>query len=166
MQFELKPLHLESVPRALDKAERYRLLNEPKEAESICRDVLAADPANQKAIATLALALSDQFRDGELGRTVKEAEALAGRLTNPYDRAYHQGLIAERGAKAKELRGTPGFYVYEGLRRAMAFFEHADRLHPDGNEDAVLRWNTCARMIMADPRLVPESDTEQHGLGE
>ena len=166
MQFQLKPLHAESVPRALDKAERYRLLNEPREAESICRDVLACDADNQRAIATLALALTDQFRDGELGRTAKEAEALAGRLSNAYERAYHLGLVAERSAKAKELRGVPGFYVYEGLRRAMAFFEEAERLHPDGNEDAVLRWNTCARMVMADPRLVPESAPDVHPMTE
>jgi len=47
MTFELKTLSPESVPRALAKAERYRLLNEPVEAESICLDVLAVDPQSR-----------------------------------------------------------------------------------------------------------------------
>src|SRR5262245_54777237 len=59
--FDLKALSSEAVPRALAKAERYRLLNEPGEAESICLDALVADPDNQEAIAILLLALTDQF---------------------------------------------------------------------------------------------------------
>ena len=38
------------MPAALEKALRYRLLNEPVEAESICRDVLEVDPDNQAAL--------------------------------------------------------------------------------------------------------------------
>ena len=57
MTFELKTLHPDAVPRALAKAERYRLLNEPSQAESICRDVLAVDAANQDALTMLLLAL-------------------------------------------------------------------------------------------------------------
>jgi hypothetical protein len=34
--FDLKPISIASIPRALEKAERYRLLNEPEQAESIC----------------------------------------------------------------------------------------------------------------------------------
>src|SRR5579864_3525344 len=63
MTLELKTLSLEAVPRALAKAERYRLLNEPGEAESICRDALDADPDNQDALVMLLLALTDQFDD-------------------------------------------------------------------------------------------------------
>ena len=59
--FELKPLSREAVPAALEKAMRYRLLNEPGEAESICHDVLHVDPGNQQAIVTLLLALTDRF---------------------------------------------------------------------------------------------------------
>jgi hypothetical protein len=47
--YELKPLSREAIPAALEKAYRYRLLNEPLEAESICRDILEADPENQEA---------------------------------------------------------------------------------------------------------------------
>ena len=46
--FELKPLNKDAIPAALDKAMRYRLLNEPGAAESICLDVLRIDPENQQ----------------------------------------------------------------------------------------------------------------------
>ena len=45
--FELKPLSQKPLPAALAKAERYRLLNEPSEAESICQDILAVEPATR-----------------------------------------------------------------------------------------------------------------------
>ena len=61
--FELKPISHESVAGALAKAERYRLLNEPGEAESICRDILEIEPGNQQALISLILALTDQIPD-------------------------------------------------------------------------------------------------------
>ena len=61
---ELKQLHKDAIPAALEKAERYRLLNEPGEAESICLDILAVDPDNQRAIITLLLAFTDRFEKG------------------------------------------------------------------------------------------------------
>jgi len=48
--FELKRLSTAAIPAALVKAERYRLLNEPDEAQSICEDVLHADPDNFEAV--------------------------------------------------------------------------------------------------------------------
>ena len=59
--FQLKPIAKTSIPRALEKAERYRLLNEPRQAESICLDILAVDSSNQAALIILLLALTDQF---------------------------------------------------------------------------------------------------------
>ena len=70
--FELKTLAAEAIPRSLEKAERYRLLNEPAEAESICCDILAVEPDNQQAIVTLLLALTDQF-ETRLGGAVAYA---------------------------------------------------------------------------------------------
>ena len=46
MGVELKRISQAALPAALAKAERYRLLNEPEQAESICRDVLAVEPKN------------------------------------------------------------------------------------------------------------------------
>ncbi|MEE2900476.1 MAG: hypothetical protein VX815_18600, partial [Gemmatimonadota bacterium] len=61
---ELKPLSADAVPVALAKAEHYRLLNEPEEAESICIDILEVDPEHQKALINLLLARTDQFKEG------------------------------------------------------------------------------------------------------
>jgi len=41
--FDLKPLSKNAIPAALAKAERYRLLNEPMQAASICEDVLRVE---------------------------------------------------------------------------------------------------------------------------
>ena len=62
--FQFKPLSPEGVEPALERAEQYRLLNEPREAESICRDILAIDPDNRRAIIQLVLALSEQLAEG------------------------------------------------------------------------------------------------------
>src|SRR5262245_66116451 len=123
MHFELKALSPEAVPRALAKAERYRLLNEPSEAESICLDALAADPANQEALVTLLLALTEQF-DRDARATVAHALQAADRLRDEYDRVYYAGLIHERRAKAQLQRGTPGGgpRAHEWLREAMSCY--------------------------------------------
>jgi tetratricopeptide (TPR) repeat protein len=157
---ELKPLSKEAIPAALEKAERYRLLNEPAEAESICLDILKADPENQAALITLLLAVSDRFGKG-YGVSDTQTKELLARVKGDYERAYYAGILSERRAKAKLVQGTPGsaFYAYEALREAMSWFEKAESNRPPGNDDALLRWNTCARII-AKNRLVPrEEDT-------
>ncbi|MBX3357839.1 MAG: hypothetical protein KF745_05365 [Phycisphaeraceae bacterium] len=148
--FELRPITRESIPRALAKAERYRLLDEPMEAESICRDVLAIDAGNTEAVQCLLLALTDQF-NGHTARP-EEARGLAGRLGSPYERAYFAGVVEERWAKAMLQSGYPLTSVFTQLTAAMEHFEGARRLAPSENDDAVLRWNTCVRII------------ERHGL--
>src|SRR3989454_3897227 len=75
--FELKPLSKEAIPAALQRAERYRLLNEPAEAESICLDILQIEPENQAASITLLLALTDQFPEGEADAVVRAQEVLS-----------------------------------------------------------------------------------------
>jgi hypothetical protein len=162
--FELKRLHREAVPRALEKAERYRLLNEPEQAESICRDILSVEPGNQQALVSLLLALTDQF---ERGLAVREARELVPRLGDPYERAYYEGLICEREARARLEHGGPGsgFAAYEWFYEAMRCYERAEAIRPAGNDDAMLRWNTCARALMRYPQLVPApKDTQEHQL--
>jgi hypothetical protein len=156
MEFELKTLSLEAVPRALEKAVRYRLLNEPGEAASICLDALEADAGNQEALVTLLLALTDQFEDDAAG-AVADAWNCAEQIRDEYERAYYGGIIWERRAKARLRRGVPdaGPRGYEWLREAMDWYERADAIRPPGNDDARLRWNACARLIMRDHRLVP-----------
>ena len=145
---ELKPLSRQAISRALEKAERYRLLNEPVEAESICLDVLAADPGNQSALVMMILALTEQFDEEEAGVTHRAHEALKD-LRDEYERAYFSGIVAERRAKAQLKRGGPGsgYNAYESFREAMGFFEKAETIRPAGNDDALLRWNTCARIL-------------------
>jgi|SRR5450432_2358638 hypothetical protein len=145
---ELKTLSPAAIPAALEKAERYRLLNEPAEAESICLDVLQADPENQQGIITLLLAVTDRFSKG-YGVSDTQANQLLARVKGEYERAYYAGILAERRAKAKLAQGTPGasHYAHDGLREAMRHFEKAEAIRPPGNDDALLRWNTCARMI-------------------
>lgn len=156
--FELKTLSPEAVPRALAKAERYRLLNEPSEAESICMDVLEVEPDNQEAISMLLLAQSDQF-DHDM-TFVADALSSASRLGDAYERAYYTGIIHERRAKAILRQGVRGGgpRAYEWLREAMSFFERAEAVRPPNNDDAVLRWNACARLIARDHHLVPLSE--------
>ena len=161
---ELKTLSLEAVPRALAKAERYRLLNEPGEAESICLDTLAVGPDNQEAITVLLLAITDQF-DTDASR-VHEAWNTVERLTDEYERAYYSGIINERRAKASLKLNKPrgASQAYEWLREAMDFYERAEQLRPPNNDDALLRWNACARLIMSDPHLVPMSEEPHEPL--
>lgn len=161
--FQLKSLSKEGLEAAFEKAERYRLLNEPWEAESICRDVLEADPENQRALITLLLALTDQFGQ-ELGAGVNEARALLPRLQGEYERAYYAGIICERRAKAQLTQATPGSgsIAYDWFRQAMSWYEKAEAIRPPGNDAAVLRWNTCARIIMRHDQLRPgPEDTSQ-----
>src|SRR5436305_13913239 len=83
--FELKLLTREAIPAALEKAHRYRLLNEPEQAESICEDVLRLEPDNQEALVTLTLALTDRF-DADRPASPDAARKLLPRLTGEYDR--------------------------------------------------------------------------------
>jgi hypothetical protein len=145
--FALKPLSRDAVPAALARAERYRLLNESEEAESICRDVLAVEPGNQQALVSLVLALSDRFTHDR--RVFTEALGLTGSMKGAYDRAYYSGILWERRAKARYSEGGPGAgpVTYDWMRRAMEFFDEAEKLRPPGNDEALLRWNTCARFL-------------------
>jgi hypothetical protein len=146
--FTLKSLSREGISAALEKAMRYRLLNESRAAESICLDILEVQPENQQAIVTLLLALTDQLsRDLSVAN---RARALLPRLQDEYERQYYAGIICERQAKAILNRGTPGSKAdaYEWFREAMSLFERAEALRSPGNDDVILRWNACARLIM------------------
>ncbi len=142
---DLKPISKESVSRAITKAERYRLLNEPREAESICRDVLAVDAGNHEATVCLILALTDLFHVFEV--RPEEVRPLLARLPSEYERAYYAGVIDERWAKALLLGGYQPEVAFGFFRSAMDRYDAAEALAPEGNDDAVLRWNACVRII-------------------
>lgn len=157
--FELKRLSTSAIPAALAKAERYRLLNEPDEAQSICEDVLHADPANADAVRTLILALTDSFPHQD-GKIVSRAQDLVAKLPSEYERAYFGGLVAERRARALLGKGGPGRTLPAGdwLREAMRAFERAEAVKPADNDDALLRWNACARLFQRHPELMAVDD--------
>lgn len=146
---QLKNISRDSIPAALEKAERYRLIGEPGLAESICLDILEVDPQNAKTIVILILAITDQFGTSSSSGNVNRAHQLLPRLQNEYEKNYYAGIISEREGMALLNRRTGGqSAVYEWLSEAMEFYEKAEAIRPPGNDDAILRWNTCARQIM------------------
>ncbi len=155
--FELRPLSPAAIAGALAKAERYRLLNEPEQSASICEDILATEPGNQAARVGLILALTDGFRRSTQG--AGRASELAAGLEAEYERHYFGGLVAERRARALLAHGGMGRRAAcQWLHQAMRDFDRADALHPQGNEDARLRWNACARVFNAHPELATEEE--------
>ena len=156
MEFELKAISPDSIEAAKEKAVRYRLLNQPALAESICRDVLAVVPDDREATITLLLSLTDQCTSPR-GSRVREATELVQHLEGEYDKRYYSGMICERQGLAALAKPGPGSgpVAYDWLRRAMDHYESADEVGLDGNEEALLRWNTCARVIMRDRQVGP-----------
>jgi hypothetical protein len=156
VSFDLKPISPDAIPAALEKAHRYRLLNQPLQAESICLDVLAVDAENADALVTLFLALTDQF-PRSLQPAYDRARALVAQLPDAYSKAYYEGILCERRGKAHFRAGSPmaGTMAFEWLQKAMSLYERALDLRPAGDDDAVLRWNSCARMLMANDKIRP-----------
>jgi len=152
--FALKPLSREAIPGALAKAERYRLLNEPWQAESICRDILLIDPANREARVSLVLALTAQFDDG-IG--TQEALDEIKQLADEYARRYYTGIVHERRAIAifRHSDFRSGDAVYQLLEHAMDWYARAEQIRPAGNDDSLLRWNACARFLERYRHLKP-----------
>ena len=159
-QFDLKPISSDAIPRAIQKAERYRLLNQSWAAESICRDILEIDPGNQQVLVMLVLALTDQLADGH-ATVMRAVHETLPRITDPYQRAYYTGIAAERNGRAHLSRGGmgSGSMAYDALREAMGWYEKAEAVRSPGNDDAILRWNTCARMINGNPHVAPHTES-------
>jgi hypothetical protein len=164
---DLKTISPAAIPRAVQKAERYRLLNQSWATESICLDILEIDPTNQQVLVMLLLAITDQFgrENAELAR---RARATLERLTDPYQRAYYTGIIAERLAHAQLSSGTmhAEAIAFATLRTAMEAFEKAEQLRQPGNDDAILRWNTCQRTLAGMRRQETGDELYEPTFGE
>jgi hypothetical protein len=160
MHFELKTISSQSIPDALAKVERYRLLNEPVLAESICLDVLAVVPDHQQALISLLLARTDQF---DSNPQPKAAQEVLAQIQGEYEQAYYAGIIWERlgNSRIRHHDRRAGTSAYHALQDAMSYYEKAINLAPHGNDDAILRWNTCARLIMKNPDIQPPSESDQ-----
>ncbi len=160
MKVELKRITKAGVPAALQKAERYRFLNEPSAAESICLDVLEVDPENQQAIVMLLLAIIDEYGEGlshGMAEGVRRARELLPRVRDDYKRHYYNGIICERRGKAQLRQNIPGSgeHAYDWFREAMDWYEKAEQLRPAGNDESILRWNTCARIMSRNSSIRP-----------
>lgn len=156
---QLKPLSGDAIPSALAKADRYRLLNEAAAAESICEDILDVEPENQQALVLQLLAITDQLAEGRPG-LVGRAEEIASRLADEYERLYYGGIVSERQGRALLTRGGPssGGLAFDWLLEALRAFERAMAVRPAGNDDAVLRWNACARALNRLPQPIADAE--------
>lgn len=165
-KFELKKLSADAIDAAMEKMKRYRLLNEPEDAESICRDILHIQPEHRDARIGLLLSLTDQFDAGLAGR-MSEAIEIADSLPDSYDQAYYKGIICERRAKAHFKQHSPqrGCLTHTWLEKAMDWFEKAAEHHPAGDDASLLRWNTCARMIANHVEIRPAAEDGPAPLG-
>jgi hypothetical protein len=144
--FVFKRISAASIPEALKKADRYRLLGEPDEAESVCLDILQVDPGNQEALISLILALSDQFKSERRPR-VEVAQRYVAALTDEYQRRYYRAVVLERDAMAQFGRDTPPVIVFLRFCEAMDAYEAAAAVQPPGEDSPALRWNACLRAI-------------------
>jgi tetratricopeptide (TPR) repeat protein len=151
MAYELKRLPRETLDAAIAKAAHYRDLNQPEEAESICRDILDVDPSHQTAWKLLGLALTDRLATHRVGLLEEAVEAFE-RLEDTYERVYHIGVAWERAAKA-HLERDEAHSAVTAFEHALRLFEKAEGLRP-GSPDPVLRWNRCVRLLSSHAALV------------
>jgi tetratricopeptide (TPR) repeat protein len=162
MERQLKTISRNGISEALAKVQHYRYLNQAEEAESICRDVLAVDAENQMALRQLGLAITDQFK-GALSDGFREAQTCFEKLSSAYERSYYQGILYERRAKAQLRAGHMAHSLRPSFENAMNFFEEAEKIRPQGNDDALLRWNRCLRLMQTIPELTSESELFEAG---
>ena len=165
MELKLKAISRAGISEAVSKAELYRNLNEPGEAESICRDILAQEPNHQVALRLLGLAITDQFTGGTLDRYAKASGAFKA-LTSAYERAYYCGILEERKAKAQLRAGRPPHTVTPTFEDAMRLFEEAEKIRPPDNDDAILRWNRCVRLLQSRLATAWKKDMDEFDASE
>lgn len=152
MQHQLKSISKAGIPEAIAKVELYRYLNEPEEAESICRDILAIDADHQLARRMLGLSITDQFT-GHTGDRYDEVRAIFQGLRDPYERFYYTGLLLERRAKAQLRSGSAAHILLPLVEEALHCFAEAENIRPAGNDDSILRWNRCVRLLESHPEF-------------
>ena len=152
MEPQFKTISKGAIEEALSKVQHYRYLNQAEEAESICRDILAVDPENQMGWRQLGLAITDQFT-GEPSDRNREAQECFEKLISEYERSYYLGILYERRAKAQIRAGHLAQSLITSFQNALHCFEEAEKVRPKGNDDALLRWNRCLRLMKDLPEL-------------
>lgn len=150
--YELKRLAQKNLDGAVALAKHYRDLNQPEEAESICRDVLDVAPENEDALRTLGLALTDRFPAGYM-TLFDEAIKAFEKLSTEYDRLYYTGIAWERYAKAQLAAGR-GHNALHAFEEAIEQFEAAEKVGRPDDAAPVLHYNHCVRALLTHPELV------------
>ena len=159
MELNLHDIHVESIALALDKARQYRSLLEPEMAESICLDILNVDEHNQQAIVLYILALTDQLHHPEKQAQIKVIQQAIETLTSEYHRYYYAGLLNERQARFLISQPMSRSFAYDYFVEALQYYQQAELLRPENNDEAILRWNSCVRTIQKE-KLQARLDSE------
>jgi tetratricopeptide (TPR) repeat protein len=154
---QLKMISKSGIEEAISKAELYRYLNEPEETESICHDILAIEPGHQVALRLLGMAITDQF-NGTAADRYAEAEKHLRNLADRYERLYYIGILQERRAKKLLRAGRAPHTVLPFFEDAMRCFSEAAEIRPKGNDDAILRWNRCVRILEGNPEFTADRE--------
>ncbi len=155
MTYELKRLADKNLEKAISLAKHYRDLNQPEEAESICRDVLEVAPENVEALRTLGLALTDRFPTSWM-TIFEEACGVFKKLPSDYERAYYVGIAWERYAKA-QLESGRAHNAIHAFEEALAKFEEASTFAPKDDPAPILHYNRCVRALTTNPELTRAS---------
>lgn len=163
---EIKTLNKGAIPAALEMAKRYRFLNEPEEAESICLDILTTEPDNQDALIVLLLSLTDKFAQSGPVPSFDQAKAIVDKLGDSYCKSYYLGVIYERRAKYHLRQGGPGAGTvsHDWFVKALNAYDEALTSCDPDNQRTVLRWNSCARLLNNHPEIKADSTDQAEPL--
>lgn len=163
MELDLHDIHPDSIELALDKARQYRSLHEPEIAESICLDILHIEPENQKALVLYILALSDQLHHAGKKTQVQSIEQAIQKLQSRYQQHYYTGLLHERRARFMLTQSMARVFAYDYFIEALQFYQKAEKIRPEHNDESILRWNSCIRTIEKE-KLKPRPDNKDARL--
>ena len=156
MSWELKRLADKNLGAAIALAKHYRDLNQPEEAESICRDVLEVAPTDADALRTLGLALTDRFSSQWIA-LFEEACATFEKLPSDYERVYYVGIAWERYAKAQLESGRARNAIH-AFEEALERFEQASAFAAKDDPAPILHYNRCVRALTEHPDLTRASE--------
>ena len=159
MAYELKKLADKNLSAAITLAKHYRDLNQPDEAESICRDVLEVAPDHVDALRTLGLALTDRFPTAWMS-LFEEACSTFKKLPSEYERLYYVGIAWERYAKA-QLESGRAHNAIHAFEEAIAKFEEASPLAAKDDPAPILHYNRCVRALTTNPEIARASTVPQ-----
>jgi tetratricopeptide (TPR) repeat protein len=155
MAWKLKELGARNLAAAVTLAKHYRDLNQPEEAESICRDVLAVSGDDTEALRTLGLALTDRFPTAWM-TLFDEACGVFAKLPSTYERVYYTAIAWERYAKA-QLEAGRAHNAIHAFEEALQGFSEAEKLGQADDPAPILHYNRCVRALTTHPDLVREA---------